>query len=174
MADVLSHVLLAFVIFTVIGWHVDWIDRRWVAVAMVGAIFPDLNRVRLLVDNHVMVDLLGLPFNWGAIHTLGGVLVLSLMGAILFATWENRFRGFILLLGGALTHLFVDVFKVWADGYASPYLYPITWYRLPTPGLYVSADRWVVVVAILMAALVFLVDYVRTVKQSSTMPVSKS
>lgn len=163
MADLISHVLIAFTVFTVVGWFVKWLEPQWVVVAMVGAILPDLNRLGLLLEASTIELLLGIPFSWGAIHTLAGVILLSAIGALLFATRERQIRAFALLLGGGMSHLVVDGVKAWADGYNGAYLYPFSWWRNPTPGWYVSADRWVLVGCLVVAISAFVVDrwYVR-------------
>lgn len=158
MAELLSHVLFAFAVFTVAGWVLSWLDRRWVVVGMVGAVLPDLDRLDLVLDGYLVEQWLGIAFDWGALHTLGGVLVLSAIGAVLFATREQRVRAFGLLVAGGCSHLIVDAVKAWADGSNGASLYPFSWWRNPTPGWYVSADRWVLVVALAVALGVLLVD----------------
>jgi membrane-bound metal-dependent hydrolase YbcI (DUF457 family) len=158
MAELLSHILFAFAVFTALGWAVSWLDRRWVVVGMVGSVLPDLNRVDLLLDDYLIEQLLGLPFSWDAIHTLGGVLVLSGAGAVLFATREQRIRAFGLLTAGGVSHLLVDAVKAWADGANGAFLYPFSWWRNPTLGWYVSAERWVLVMALVLTVGVLVVD----------------
>ena len=158
MADLLSHVLFAFVIFTVDGWAIEWLDRRWVAIGMIGAILPDLEEIGSLLDETALSEALGIPFDWGAIHTLGGVLLLAGIGAFMFEQFSQRKRAFALLVAGGCSHLLIDGLKAWADGANGASLYPFSWWRNPTPGLYVSADRRVVVVALLFGGIVWLLD----------------
>lgn len=158
VAELVTHVLLAFGLFTAAGWAVEWLDRTWVAVGAVGSLFPDLNRIGLVVDDHVISQVLGIPFGWGGIHTLGGVLVLAALGGVLFGSREERLRGFGLLFAGGISHLLVDAVKMWADGAGSTPLYPLSWWRPPTPGWYVSSDRWVLGVALVIALAVFVID----------------
>jgi membrane-bound metal-dependent hydrolase YbcI (DUF457 family) len=158
MADLLSHVLFAFAVFTVAGWVVAWLGPRWVAVGMVGAILPDLNEVGILVDERVISETLALPFTWAPLHTLGGVLLLAAAGAMLFEEGSQRRRAFALLIAGGISHLAIDGTKAWADGANGVSLYPFSWWRNPTPGLYVPADRRVVVLAIVVAGTVWLLD----------------
>jgi len=158
MADLLSHVLFVFAVVTVAGWVVEWIRPRWVAVAMVGAILPDLDLTGVLLAGHVVGETLGIPFDWGAIHTLGGVLLLAAAGAVLFEGENRRRRAFALLTAGGLSHLAVDGMKTWADGANGVSLYPFSWWRNPTPGLYAPGDRLVVVIAVVVAGTVWLAD----------------
>lgn len=158
MAEVFSHVLAAYVVFTIVSWRVDWIEPKWIVVAMVGAVLPDLNRFGLILDSDTIEAALGVPFGWGAIHTLGGVLLLSAIGALIFAERRHQLYAFAMLVGGGVSHLLLDAVKAWADGSNGMYLYPLSWWRNPTPGWYVSADRWVFVAFLLLALIVFLID----------------
>lgn len=161
MADALTHVLVAYVVFTALSWRVEWLSPRWVAVAMVGAMLPDLNRIRMLIDEEWIETTVGIPFDWGAIHTLGGLIVLSGIGALCFSESRQRRIAFGTLIGGGLTHLALDAVKAWADGFDGVSLYPLSWWRNPTPGWYVSADRWVLAAALALALVVFVIDYRR-------------
>lgn len=157
VAEILTHVLVAVALFTVCSWIVDWIDRRWVVVGAVGSIIPDLNRIDLVVDDHAISQLFGIPFSWGAIHTLGGVLVLAGIGAVLFGDPKARRRAYGMLVAGGVSHLVLDAVKQWADGVNGAYLYPLSWWRNPTPGWYVSADRWMVLVSVVVVIAVLVV-----------------
>ena len=160
MAELLTHVLVAYALFTAAGWYLEWLDARWVAVGMVGSILPDLNRLALFVPDDRMTDITGIAFDWGGLHTIGGALLLSAIGATLFARRRDQWRAFLVLFAGAVSHLIVDLPQRYADGnmLTNLYLYPVSSVRPPTPGWYVSADRWVAVVALAVAAIVFVVD----------------
>lgn len=156
MADLLSHVLVAYALGTVAGWRLEWLSRRWIAVAMVGAVLPDLNRIGLFVNDPTVEAALGTPFAFDAIQTLGGVLVLAGIGALGFET--HRTRAYGLLLAGGISHLLFDAIKRYADGEAGTWLFPLTWARHPTPNLYVSSDPAVLLVAVSVALCVWVVD----------------
>ena len=163
MAEWLTHILIAYALFTTMSWIIDWIDYSWVAVGMVGSILPDLSRIRLAVSDELMTSILGVPFNWDGLHTIGGIIVLSAIGALLFKTSRQQRCGFVILVSGAVSHLVVDLPQQYADGYmlTNYYLFPLPPWRPPTPGWYVSADRWVVIIALAIALIVFLVDHGR-------------
>jgi len=164
MAEWVSHVFLAYALFTAAGWYVDWLDAKWVAVGIVGSILPDLDRLGLLISADLVTAATGVPFNWAGINSVGGAVVLSAIGALLFARRSHQRRGFLLLLSGGLSHLLVDLPQRYADGLmlTNKYLFPLPAWRPPTPGWYVSADRWVAGVAVAVALGVFLVDRYRT------------
>ncbi|ELY97298.1 membrane-bound metal-dependent hydrolase [Natrialba chahannaoensis JCM 10990] len=156
MAELLSHVLIAYVLFTIASWRLEWLTKRWVAIGMIGALLPDLNRIGMFVDDATIETTLGVPFGVDALHTLGGVILLSGIGALVLT--EAHRRAFSVLLAGALTHLITDGLKAYADAEAGAWLYPFTWYRHPTPNLYVSTDQSVLLVTGTLAVTVFLCD----------------
>ncbi|QCS42035.1 metal-dependent hydrolase [Natrinema versiforme] len=155
MADLLSHVLLAYAGCTIASWYRP-IPDRWIAVVMVGAVLPDLNRITLLVANGTLEAALGTPFDFGALSTLGGGIVLAGIGAMVVA--DRHRRAFAALLAGVLSHLVIDGVKAYADGAAGAWLYPFTWARHPTPSLYVSSDPAVLAVAVSVAVIAFALD----------------
>lgn len=156
MAELLSHVLVAYALATVASWRWKRLTGPWIAVAMIGALLPDLNRVGLLVTDAAIEATLGTTFGIDAIHTLGGVIALASVGAMVVA--DHHRRVFALLLAGALSHLLVDGLKVYADGDAGVWFYPFAWYRHPTPNLYVSSDPAVLIAAVLVAIGVTVLD----------------
>ncbi|WP_367175836.1 hypothetical protein [Haloarcula rubripromontorii] len=157
MADLLTHLLAPYILLTVASWRVDWLDQRWVVVGMGGAAIPDTIKVGLVVNEETVEALLGVPFTYRPLSTLGGVLLLS---GIIAVTFERRHwrRVFGLVTFGGLTSLLLDGMRVYADGRASAWLYPFTNWRPPTPSLYVSSDPTVLVVALLVAGTVALLD----------------
>lgn len=156
MADLLTHALAASIVLTTAGWRIEWLTRRWVALGMVGALLPDLNQLGRLLSGPVIRRTVGIPFHYGAVHTLGGVVLLAGVGTALIA--ERRQRAFAVLVAGGLSHLVLDGFKKHADGRSEILWYPLTWWRVPTPDLYVSADPRVLAAALACAAAVFVAD----------------
>jgi len=157
MADLLTHVLAAYVLLTVASWRIDAVRHRWIPVGMGGAAIPDLVKIRMLVDPDVVGNTLGVPFAYSPVSTLGGVLLIA--GAITLA-FERRYwrRAYMFLLVGGTTSLVLDGLRAFADGSAGTWLYPFTWWRPPTPSLYVTSDPRVAVAGVLAAAVVYGVD----------------
>ena len=157
MADLLSHVLLVYVLFTLVGWFIDPLTRRWVTVGMGGAAIPDLVKVNIVLDDRLVEQTLHIPFDYAPISTLAGVLLIA--GVITLCFARERRRVYMLLVAGGLLSLVVDGLRAYADGAASFWLYPL-WWRPPTPNLYVTSDPRVLIVSLALAAGVFLVNRV--------------
>ena len=152
MAELLTHVLAAYVLLTVAGWWVTWLGPRWVAVGMGGAAIPDLVKIERLVDEGAIEAVLGVPFSYAPVSSLAGVLVIAGVITLLFGQARRRVYG-LLVTGGVLS-LVLDGLRVFVDGSASFWLYPL-WGRPPTPSLYVTSDARVLVVAVVVSAGVF-------------------
>ncbi len=129
---------------------------------MVGAVLPDLTKIDWFLDSYLIKNALGIPFNWGALHTFSGVLVLAGIGAVLFGRDQDHRHARGMLLAGALGHLLVDSLNRRADGAAGSYLYPLSWWRLPTPGWYITTDRWVLVVVVIITIVVIVYNHWQT------------
>lgn len=155
MADLLTHVLVPFVLLTPVSWFVPAIDRRWIVVGMAGAAIPDLVKISIVLPDTVVESILGLPFSYAPISSLAGLLVIGGAIAVLFENRARRAFGYIVF--GGVTSLLLDGMRVFADGQAGFYLYPI-WWRPPTPSLYVTSDPRVTAVAVVVAAVVCFVD----------------
>lgn len=162
MADLLTHVLAAYALATVASWRYERLTEPRVAVVMIGALLPDLNRIGLLVTDAAIESALGVSFDIDGIHTLGGAVLLAGVGAMVVA--DRHRRVFALLLAGALSHLLVDGVKAYADGEAGVWLYPFAWYRHPTPNLYVSSDPGLLLTALLVAVVVAGIDRTRGIE----------
>lgn len=157
MADLLAHVLFAYAVVTVASWRYEWLTPPYVTVAMMGAMIPDLTKIALLVPSYRVEALLGVPFDWFALHTAGGSFVAVLVGTVLVPA-DHRKRVLLLLTFGAASHHLLDVVLINPSGYSYAVLWPLTGYHPPTPGLYLSTDRWPALVSGALALLVRTVD----------------
>ncbi|KYH25076.1 hypothetical protein HAPAU_28970 [Halalkalicoccus paucihalophilus] len=153
MPDLLTHALVLYVVLTVASWRIEWLTPSFVTVGMMGAMIPDLTKIKLVVPSHRVESVLGVPFDWFALHTLGGSLVSVLIGAVLVPS-RYRTRVFSLLALGATSHLLLDALLINPSGYSYALFWPLTGYHPPTPGLYLSTDRWPALAAGALAALV--------------------
>lgn len=171
MPDLLAHALFAYALGTALSWRYEWLAPHWVTVAIVGAFVPDLVKVRLLVPDSLVTEVLGgSPFSWGALHTGGPVLLSVLIGVLAVAPRHSR-RAFALLSVGAASHLLADALLANPSGRSFALVWPLTRYHPPTPGLYHSTDPWPTVATLALAALVWAID-ARLVSPSRAPPES--
>jgi len=156
MADLLTHILIPYIILTIASWRFEQLTGRWIVIGMAGAAIPDLVKFQILVEDTVIESLLGLPFEYAPISSLGGVLLIA--GAIAVYFEHHRKRVYSLLVFGGLTALVLDGLRVFADGHSGFWLYPFTWFRPPTPSLYVTSDIRVLIAALVVSAGIFSLD----------------
>lgn len=156
MADLLTHVLVAYVLFTLVDWRYD-LGKAWVSLGMAGTVLPDLVKIDLFVPGTAVEAAIGLEYGWGHLATVGGVALTA--GAVAIFVVENRARAYVVLLGGGLSGLVVDGLRAFADGDSGTWLYPLIWWEPPTPGLYVSSDPAVLGVALVVAGVVYAADH---------------
>ncbi|WP_247730636.1 metal-dependent hydrolase [Halovivax limisalsi] len=158
MPDVLAHVLIGYTIGTVLSIHYNWVGPESVTLVMIGALSPDFVKIRLLVPSDTVASLLGIPFAWTPLHTLGGSAIVILLGSLVLAR-EYRRQVIALLTIGALSHHALDLLLLTPTGYSYAVFWPLTEYRIPSGGLYRSSDRWPTVVAGLLATVAWYVRY---------------
>jgi hypothetical protein len=159
MPDLLAHALAAYVLGTLLSWRYDWLTSAYVTVAMAGAFVPDLTKVGLLVHESVVFAAIGRPFSWAPLHYLGGVVLSVLVGVLLVAPGgRRRIRVLSLLSVGAASHLFLDALLRTASGRAFMVFWPLTNWRPPTPGLYLSTEPWPTLFFGVLAGVVWYVD----------------
>lgn len=155
MPDLLTHVLLVYGLATGLAVSSERFPRRYVPIAMAGAIIPDLSKLYLVVPGEQITALLGVPFSWLPIHRLGGTVVLAALATV--AVWHSaRRRIFLALLAGALTQYPLDALIRRANGLSPPYFYPLSWWHPPAGGLYLSSDLWPVLPALAVACVGYL------------------
>jgi hypothetical protein len=159
MPDLLAHALAAYALGTALSWRYGWLTSAYVTVTMAGAFVPDLVKVRLVVHQSAVAELLGRPFSWDPLHYLGGVVLSVLVGVLLVAPGgRRRARVLALLSAGAATHLFLDALLRTPSGRAYAVFWPLTELRPPTPGLYLSTEPWPTFFFGLVALAVWYVD----------------
>ena len=117
MADVLSHVLVGYILGTICSWRYDWMGPHHVTLVMIGALSPDFVKISLVLPDEAVQPLLAVPFSWSPLHTLGGSVLVILLGSLLLAP-EYRRHAIALFLLGALSHHTLDLALVNASGYS--------------------------------------------------------
>lgn len=146
MPDLLTHVLVGYSLGTVLSVVDDRLRPAHVTLVMLGALSPDLVKIRLLVPSTTVEALLGVPFAWFPLHTLGGTVLAVTLGALLVRADQRRLAA-VLLAIGAVSHHALDLLLITPSGYAYPVFWPAAEYHPPAGNLYVSSDRWPAAVA---------------------------
>lgn len=144
--DLLAHALVAFTVSLVVSWRVNWITQPYVTVCMAGAFIPDLAKIDLVLENMLIEQILGIPFDWFALHTGGGAMLSVLIGGLIVVPRE-RLRVLAMLSLGAVSHLLADALLITPSGRSYPILWPLTRFTPPTPGLYLSTQPEPMVIA---------------------------
>jgi hypothetical protein len=157
MADLLTHVLTAYVLAALLSLRADRITPATTTAAMVGGLVPDLNRIGLVLPASSVESALGVPVGWDAFSTVGGVAVVLGLGTLAVPPRLRRRTAAMLALG-ALSHFLLDYLLLFPSGYSHAYLWPVTAAGLAGPGLYLSSARWPVAVAAACAALAWLAN----------------
>ena len=121
---------------------------------MIGALAPDFVKIEILFSDAAVATLLGIPFAWSPLHRLGGAALLIHAGTLLLAP-EYRTRALTLFAIGVASHFVLDWLLLTATGYAFPVFWPLTDWRPPAGNLYLSSDRWPMVIVGTVAVLVW-------------------
>lgn len=139
MPDLLAHVFIAYSICRVASWRIEWLTTPYVTLGMVGAFIPDIVKINLVFPSARIEEMLGVPFDWGSLATGGGTLLSVCIGVVLLSSNERRQGG--LLLGiGAVSHLLADSLLLTPTGRSVQLFWPLSQYRVPSPGLYLSTQ----------------------------------
>lgn len=160
VADVLTHVIVGYVIGMVLSFRYERMRPAHVTLVMLGALSPDFAKADLFVSDWVVQSLLGVPFSWSPLHTLGGTVVVVLLVSLLVAP-EYRWHALALVAIGAASHHVLDLTLMSPTGRAYAVFWPFTDYRPPAGGFYLSSDRWPALLAGTIAALVWGIDRYR-------------
>lgn len=155
MPDLLAHAFIAYTICRLLSFRVSWLTTPYVTVGMVGAFIPDLVKIKLLLPSGVVEQILGVPFDWGSLATGGGALLSVLVGVVLLRSAERR-RGGAMLAIGAGSHLLADGMLLTPTGRTVQLFWPVSQYKLPSPGLYLSTQPEPMLVTGALAAGVWL------------------
>ncbi|MDS0474396.1 metal-dependent hydrolase [Natrinema sp. 1APR25-10V2] len=166
MPDLLTHVLVGYSIGTLLSLRDERIRSAQVSLVMAGALSPDLAKVRLFLPADIVQAVVGVPFSWAPLHTLGGTLLVVPLGALLVAP-EYRRQAVALIALGAASHHALDVALLTATGESYAVFFPISQYRLPSLDLYLSTDRWPAIVSGALAAVLWAVRRSSTAAQST-------
>ena len=150
MPDLLTHVLVGYSIGTLLSVRYKRVRPAQVTLVMIGALSPDLRKIAPVIPTGPLEVVTGGPISWTPLHTLGGSVLVVLLGSLLVAP-EYRRQAIALIAIGAASHHALDIALLTATGESYAVFFPVSTYRLPSPGLYLSTDRWPVAVAGVLA-----------------------
>lgn len=139
MPELLAHALIAYAAARGASLRWRWLARPYVTAAMAGAFVPDVVKVRILLPSGQVSGLLGVPFAWEGLQTVGAAALFVLVGAMLVAPRVRR-RATLALGLGAATHLLADALLRFPSGRAHPVLWPLTRWHPPAGGLLLSTE----------------------------------
>ena len=157
MAELFTHVLVAFAVAVVLSWRFDAVSRPMIPVAMVGAAIPDLNRIDLIVPEETITAVTGIPWSWAIFHRAGGALLVIAIIALLVRR-EHRGPVVAMLVLGVASHFVLDYFLWQPTGETRLMLWPFLDLRLEYQGFYRSTDQWTAIVAAAIAGIVLVID----------------
>lgn len=157
MAELLTHVLAALAIGIILSWWLRWVTPPMIAAAMVGATLPDLNRLGIILPETVIRSTFEVTWGWTAFHRLGGTLLVVLIVALMVPR-HYTIPVLAMLIVGATSHYALDILLWRPSGLTSPLFWPLSDYRIPIQGVYLSSDRWPTGLAILTAGIVLWID----------------
>ncbi|WGI17682.1 metal-dependent hydrolase [Methanonatronarchaeum sp. AMET-Sl] len=138
MADLLTHVLIIYIILKIMSMKTNYIKKEHIPIGMIGAILPDLSRIQHIIPPEHIQQLLGTPYSWWGLHTLIGTTITALLITYLFDK-KHRKKIFTLLIIGAISHLILDYYLLKPTPSQYWGFYPLIIDR-PTNMLYLSTD----------------------------------
>ncbi|WP_246999274.1 metal-dependent hydrolase [Halosolutus gelatinilyticus] len=156
--DVLTHVLVGYSIGTLLSLRFEAVRPVHVTLVMIGALSPDFAKIELVFPDGFVWYVLGIPFSWSPLHTLGGTVLVVCLGALVVAP-EHRRRAIALIAIGAVSHHVLDILLLNVTGVSYAALWPLSSYRFPSLDLYLSSDRWPALVAGTIAAALWFVRH---------------
>ena len=152
MPDLLTPVLIAYAVAGALTLTTS-IPDRYLPVVLVGTVAPDAMKATVLLGSS-SGTIVGIPYSFWGLHTLGGVLILGGIGVLTLRTADRR-AGLVALCTGGVGHLVLDLFVIRVDGVAPPYLFPLSGWLPPAGNLYASTDLWTIVAAVVVALPVY-------------------
>lgn len=167
VADVLTHVLVGYIIGMLLSFKYEWMGPAHVTLVVIGALSPDFMKVGLFFRDEFVASVLGVPFSWAPLHTfVGSVLVICL--ATLLLAPEYRKAAIVLITLGVTSHHVLDILLLTPSSYAYAGFWPIFDYRPPSGGLYLSTDRWPLLVAGTISVLLWIVGHYLRAQRTET------
>ena len=151
MPDWLAHILVAYILCSILRIKFKVFSKENTAIVMVGALIPDIVKVGLIFDS------LGMDV-WDFIapfHTPVGSILSAALFSLLFE-FEARKRIFSLLILGASTHLALDFLLMHVSG-GMLLLFPFSWGKWQL-GVIQCDNYYVALIALLLACVIYIIS----------------
>ena len=151
MPDWLAHILVAYILCSILRIKFKIFSKENTAIVMVGALIPDIVKVGLIFDS------LGMDV-WDFIapfHTPVGSILSAALFSLLFE-FEARKRIFSLLILGASTHLALDFLLMHVSG-GMLLLFPFSWGKWQL-GVIQCDNYYVALIALLLACVIYIIS----------------
>ena len=150
MPDLLTHVVVAWTLCTLLSFKWKQFNPQNTAIVMVGALIPDLYKVQLPLSYlNLNESIFIMPF-----HLPVGSLLLAGMVSLFF---RDRKMIFLFLTLGVATHYLLDLLLVNLGG-GMELLYPLSWERFSF-NVISPTDYHIPVVALFIAFMVYMFRY---------------
>ncbi|HML06465.1 MAG TPA: metal-dependent hydrolase [Methanobacterium sp.] len=147
MPDWITHILVPWTIFTILGFKYKQFNQQNIAVILMGALIPDIFKIYLLLDQiGIQMENFLTP-----IHLPAGSILIA--GVISLFFNEKRLIFFFLVLGIS-THYILDLLML--NGGMS-LLYPLSLIKWQI-GIISVTDYNITIISIIAAFLVFLIN----------------
>ena len=151
MPDWLAHILVAYILCSILRIKFKIFSKENTAIVMVGALIPDIVKVGLLFDS------LGIDV-WDFIaplHTPIGSMLSAALFSLLFE-FEKRKKIFYLLILGASTHYALDFLLMHISG-GMLLLFPFSWHGWQLRVIQCD-NYYVALIALLLACIIYIVS----------------
>ena len=160
MPDWLAHILVAYILCSILGIKFKVFNKENTAIVMVGALIPDIVKVGLLFD------FLGMDV-WdfvAPLHTpIGSMLSAALFSLLFEFEARKRILIFSLLILGASTHLALDFLLMHVSG-GMLLLFPFSWGKWQLRVIQCD-NYYVALIALLLACIIYIVSRYYTGKE---------
>lgn len=160
MADLLTHVLVAYVIGSLLAWRYEWFSSALVTAVMAGALLPDLRKIFLVLPGSSVSEFLSIPFSWAPLHDVGGIVIVIAIAVVLVPT-TMRLPVLLCLSLGAFEHILFDAFLYWPDGLTWNVIWPVSNVQFAVDGFYKSWDMVPLAITLGLATLVLVGSWYR-------------
>ncbi len=149
MPDWLTHITVAWIVCTVLGFKFQAFKQPYIAICMVGALIPDIVKISILLNYFNLYTF----YLLAAIHTPAGSIIIASIISLLFKE-KKLILGFLVL--GIGTHYFMDLLL--NDINSEIYLfYPFSWSYWQL-GLFSNTDYLITIVSLITALIVYLIS----------------